>query len=334
MNCEFCKSVFTKRKDLYTHQRRAKYCLEIQRQLKQKCEYCGGVKEEEHYCHQKMMYLEKQNEELKEILKQKDKVIQEIALKSVSAPKTVIKNTNTNTTTNNTNNKYEFLAPFDLTSEYIKRKVQESFTEEYFLKGQKGVASFTYENLLLDEETGKQNYYCTDLSRKIFVYKKKQGDNNTKVSKDFKSNNLTTLIATDIIDKSKYLYEDGLRRIRRNVNNDSDIFDKSLLYVNNLCDIKGLRINNDGFVLKLCGLVCNSPFSTSSSDDEEELVYVIESTSSEGEGEEEEEDLSKYTKEYFESKEALIESFRGSSMYKPFLVQLEVEKKKYWKEEK
>lgn len=348
MNCEFCKSVFTQRRSLYAHQKGANYCLEIQRRVKLKCEYCGDgvtVKDEkQHYCHQKMIYnLEKQNEELKEMLKQKnkvieekDKVIQEIALKSASTPKTITNNNNTTTTTTttNNNNKYEFLAPFHLTSEYIKKKVDESFTEEYFLKGQKGVASFTYENLLIDEDTGKQNYYCSDLSRKIFVYKKKQGG---KVRKDFKSSNLTNLIATDIIDKSKCLYEDGMRKIRRSVKNDSEIFDKSLVYVNNMCDIKGMRINNNGFVLKLCGLVCNrsrSPFLTNDDDDDDdELVYVIESTSSEDEeDDDDEEDLSKYTKEYFESKEALIENFRESAMYETFKKQLEAEKAKYWRE--
>jgi hypothetical protein len=350
---------------LYAHQKGANYCLEIQRQVKSKCEYCGyGVTvkdEKQHYCYQKMIYhLEKQNEELKEMLKQKDKmieekdkvlqqkdkviegkdkVIQEIALKSASTPTTITNNNTTTTTTTTTNNnKYEFLAPFHLTSEYIKKKVDESFTEEYFLKGQKGVASFTYENLLIDEDTGKQNYYCSDLSRKIFVYKKKQGG---KVRKDFKSSNLTNLIATDIIDKSKCLYEDGMRKIRRSVKNDSEIFDKSLVYVNNMCDIKGMRINNNGFVLKLCGLVCNrsrSPFlmkdDDDDDDDDDELVYVIESMSSEEdeEDEDDEEDLSKYTKEYFESKEALIENFRESAMYETFKKQLEAEKAKYWKE--
>jgi len=337
MNCEFCKSVFTQRRSLYAHQRGANYCLKIQRQVKLKCEYCGDVTvkdEKQHYCHQKVIYhLEKQNEELKEMLKQKDKVIEEIALKSASTPKTITNNNTNNTTTTTTNNKYEFLAPFHLTSEYIKKKVDESFTEEYFLKGQKGVASFTYENLLIDEDTGKQNYYCSDLSRKIFVYKKKQGGG--KVRKDFKSSNLTNLIATDIIDKSKCLYEDGMRKIRRSVKNDSEIFDKSLVYVNNMCDIKGMRINNNGFVLKLCGLVCNrsrSPF-LMKDDDDNELVYVIESTSSEeDEDEDDEEDLSKYTKEYFESKEALIENFRESAMYETFKKQLEAEKAKYWRE--
>jgi hypothetical protein len=101
-----------------------------------------------------------------------------------------------------------------------------------------------------------------------------------------------------------------------------------------MCDIKGMRINNNGFVLKLCGLVCNrsrSPFLTDDDDDDDELVYVIESTSSEDE--DDEEDLSKYTKEYFESKEALIENFRESAMYETFKKQLEAEKAKYWKEE-
>lgn len=318
MICEFCRSRFTKQKNMLAHQRTAEYCLEIQRLKNNICEYCRDeVKQFEiHYCHQKIiMSLQKQNEELKEIinkqneeLKQKDKLIQDIVIKSVSTPKTIIKNT--------TNNKYEFLAPFDLTSDYVKSKVSESFTEEYFLKGQKGVANFSYENLLIHEISGKQNYYCTDLSRKIFVYRKEGSD---KVIKDYKLNNLTNMISTDIIDKSQSIYEDGLRRIKKTKNSDSDLFDKTLVYFNNLCDIKSMKTNNDRFVLKLCELVCN----INNDNEDDEIEYIIEDDS------EEEEDLSKYTKEYFENKEALIDKFRDNKMYKTFLANFEAEKLKY-----
>ena len=94
--CEFCESKFTQAKNLYAHQRTAEYCLEIR---KQKCEFCEErVKElESHCCHQRMIYIMKQNEELKEIIMKKDEelrqkeeelrhkneVIEKIALKSV-----------------------------------------------------------------------------------------------------------------------------------------------------------------------------------------------------------------------------------------------------------
>ena len=143
------------------------------------------------------------------------------------------------------------------------------------------------------------------------------------------------MIAGDIINKSQCIYKDGLLRINDgedegcSINNKS-LFRKKMVYLNNLCDIESLKENNEGFVRVLCGLVCNNE------NNDEELVYVIESSSEEGgcewseEEEEEEEDLSKYTKEYFDNKEAMIErEFRDSGMYKSFRRQFEVEKAKY-----
>ena len=75
-----------------------------------------------------------------------------IVLKSVSAPKTI----------NNQNNKYTFLTPFNLTKEEIKEKIEQNFTKDHFMNGQKGVADFTYNNLLLDEKK-QLNYFATKI---------------------------------------------------------------------------------------------------------------------------------------------------------------------------
>ena len=347
MECEYCKKTLSTLSNLNYHKKTNKRCFSIRKQ--QELEYSKIILNElndlKKELHDKEAVI-KQNEAVikqkDEIIKQKDEIIKELAIKSVSAPKTtkttVIKNNNT--TTNN-NTKYEFLAPFDLTSEYIRKKVNESFTEEYFLKGQRGVASFTYDNLIKDESNGKQKYYCTDLSRKVFVY---SNYNTGKIMKDYKSNNLTKLIAGDIINKSQCLYKDGIETIKEkeeetksSSSSSSMIFKKSMVYLNNLSDIESIKVNNEGFVRVLCGLVCNTDGNNNTimikdkeeddcDEEEEEIIYVIEDLTEK----EEEEDLSKYTPEYFARKEALIErEYRENSMYKLFKRQLEEERARY-----
>lgn len=339
MECEFCKKKYSNKSNLKYHQQSSKKCLTIQgKEIDNlECPSCSKVyinkktldvhllkcnkwnKWNDAMFREKILELEKEVREKDKLLKQKDKDIKDIAIQSVLAPKTTTKTVIKTTTTTTTNNKYEFLAPFDLTSEYIRNKVNESFTEEYFLKGQRGVASFTYDNLIKDEKSGKKNYYCTDLSRKVFVYKKDDG----KINKDYKSNSLTNMIAGDIISKSQCIYKDGLESIREDT---SELFRKSMVYLNNLSDIESIKVNNEGFVRVLCGLVCNN-----TDNNEEEIVYVIEDSATDND-EEEEEDLSKYTNEYFERKEALIENeYRHSEMYNLFCRQLNDEKAKYKK---
>uniref|UniRef100_A0A6C0E0E7 Uncharacterized protein n=1 Tax=viral metagenome TaxID=1070528 RepID=A0A6C0E0E7_9ZZZZ len=116
-------------------------------------------------------------------------------LKSVSAPKTI----------NNQNNKYTFLTPFNLTKEEIKEKIEQNFTKDHFMNGQKGVADFTYNNLLLDEKK-QLNYFCSDTSRKFFCYK----DVNGELKKDIKTKMLTNFIADDIIIKSNNICDNAL----------------------------------------------------------------------------------------------------------------------------
>jgi lipopolysaccharide biosynthesis regulator YciM len=153
------------------------------------------LKEKENALKDKEEHILKLEEQIKELQNN----IKDIAIKSVSTPKTM----NTMNTINQ--NKYLFLTPFNLTKEEIKEKIEKNFTKDHFMNGQKGVADFTYNNLLLDENK-QLNYFCSDTSRKYFCYK----DINGEIKKDIKTKMLTNFIADDIIIKSNNICDTAL----------------------------------------------------------------------------------------------------------------------------
>lgn len=300
--CQYCSKVFPKKQNLTVHQQ-SKYCLKIQEQQKKSlAEEIKLLKIREEELNAIIRQKDKLLEEKEELIKQKDRDILDIAMK----------NTN-NITVNNNNNKYNFLQIFHLSPELIKSKVESSFTKDHFLDGQKGIAHFTFENLIKNED-GTLNYYCSDLSRRIFVFKNKDG----KITKDFKSEFLTNLITKDIIAKSRSIYELGTQ-------------DRQHIY--NLAEINNMKYDNSSFVTTLAGLSCNVithengeityEFIKDDDDDDEESESEIES-------ENEDALRAKYTPQYFEDREKLIESYhKESSFYQKFRIQFDIDKEKY-----
>jgi DNA/RNA endonuclease YhcR with UshA esterase domain len=59
--------------------------------------------------------------------------------------------------------------------EKIKQLVDEKLTQNHIVDGQKGVAHFAY-NILLKDEDGNINYFCTDSSRSIFKFLNNDGN--------------------------------------------------------------------------------------------------------------------------------------------------------------
>jgi hypothetical protein len=110
-------------------------------------------------------------------------------------------NINSNNKRHTYNNKYSYLLPFNLSTEYISEKVNNNFTNEHLEKGQKGVANFAYTNLLLEDN--KLKYVCGDPNRYLFYYKNADGI----VEKDDKAKNLIEMISPDIFEKSKELFQ-------------------------------------------------------------------------------------------------------------------------------
>ena len=187
--------------------------------------------------------LTEKNDELTEY---KNKVIKlqtklEIYKDSQDCLKEIAKQPKTtkNIQNNSINNKYVYLNPLNLTHEIIKQKIEENFTEKHLIEGQKGVAIFTHDNLLLDDNNNLK-YLCGDASRNFFYYKNSDGT----IEKDPKATNLTRMIAEDVIAKSHNMVMEIL---------DDDTVEllQKLDYQNIFYDIKHLRNDNGKFISNL-----------------------------------------------------------------------------------
>jgi regulator of replication initiation timing len=213
--CEFCNSSFISKSNLYTHQKRAKKCLVIQTKNIPEfstqnlfvCNKCNknftskqNLNDHVIRCSYKMelLYkdLEKKYDMLEKIsklqIKEKEKQINymtdennRLKLQITDLQERLANiaeigaNKNTNTTNtykvNNNNNNIINLVPYDLDKNIITSIVDEKFNENYLYAKENGIANFALNNLLKDED-GNFKMTCTDQSRKIFVYKDKNGN--------------------------------------------------------------------------------------------------------------------------------------------------------------
>ena len=123
----------------------------------------GGDSEEQIYQLQVITNLKAQLQICKEISEHSRDTIEDIARQ----PR--------NQTTHNTQNTLINMTPFDMNKENFAKTIEESFTKEYLLEGQKVVAKFAFDNLLKDEN-GKLKYVCTDPSRQIYRLRPLMGD--------------------------------------------------------------------------------------------------------------------------------------------------------------
>jgi hypothetical protein len=70
--------------------------------------------------------------------------------------------------------------------EHIKNLIDNYLTINHIIDGQKGIANFIKETMLIDDN-GIPKYICTDPSRNIFKYK----DTNGEIKKDVEAKKLT-----------------------------------------------------------------------------------------------------------------------------------------------
>ena len=94
-----------------------------------------------------------------------------------------------NTTNTNNNNKIRVMNNFFDNPEKVKQLVNDKLTQDHVCDGQKGVAQFAYDILLKDED-GNINYFCTDPSRSIFKFQNSDGE----TEKDIKAMKLTNML--------------------------------------------------------------------------------------------------------------------------------------------
>ena len=73
--------------------------------------------------------------------------------------------------------------------EHVRQLIENNLTIEHIIDGQKGVANFIREYMLLDDN-GIPKYICTDPSRQVFKYK----DTNGEIKKDVEAKKLTRLL--------------------------------------------------------------------------------------------------------------------------------------------
>jgi|UniRef100_A0A6C0IZ09 small-conductance mechanosensitive channel len=239
MECEYCKKTFLNKYNLKNHQKRAKFCLAIQKENNIeidsqliKCEYCEHLSTPEHLkrhkktCKNKILYentLKEQNvKDLKESianheiknkelsdeiveLKHQMEILQtknEMLEKQLERSTTTVEEIAKQPkvqNTTNNNNKILIATPLDLSKENIQAAIQNNFSDEYLTQGQKGVARFAFDTMLKDEQ-GKLKYICTDPSRQIFQYKCDDGT----VKKDVKATKLTKAILDGDIKKTSH----------------------------------------------------------------------------------------------------------------------------------
>lgn len=182
--CEYCEKIFSTKYSLNCHidvckeskeQEREKYKeykdlyenmkLEMQTYKILLSERNNTIKERDN----SIKSLEKNISELKEMLDKAAQTISDIA----KQPKNTTNNTNIKTQTNN--NIQNILSDHKTYEDYTNRErilslVKDNNIEEYFWKGQRGVAEFVYDRIAKTDD-GKMIICCTDPSRNRFKYK-------------------------------------------------------------------------------------------------------------------------------------------------------------------
>jgi hypothetical protein len=166
--------------------------------------------------------------------------LENLATKAIEKPtQQVVK------TTNNTTNNVLNLTPLDLDKEDFKEKIEEGYDIQYFLKGTRGVAEFTKDKLLVDDE-GKSRYICVDPARQIFKYV----DENGETHRDVKANKLTKKVAPDILNKANKIVVEE----RENKENYKCTIDKitDIFFI-----INDLKDNPDKLAAELSKIICD-----------------------------------------------------------------------------
>jgi hypothetical protein len=225
MECEFCNKKLSTVGNLNYHIKNNKNCLEIQKNHNQNvlvslisCDFCDKtfssktLKVHLTTCKNKKDELLKEKDELlkekdellkekDELLKEKDDIIEELKnrILKLETENDIYKNDHdfvknlaaqpkTTTNTNN-NNKIRVMNNFFDNPEKVKQLVNDKLTQNHICDGQKGVAQFAYDILLRDED-GNINYFCTDPSRSIFKFQNADGE----TEKDIKAMKLTNML--------------------------------------------------------------------------------------------------------------------------------------------
>ena len=140
----------------------------------------------------------------------------------------------------NNNQKVLITSPLDMSQPAVMQAIQNGFSEDYLVQGQKGAARFAYDNMLKDEK-GKLKYVCTDASRQIFQYK----DDNGTIQKDVRATKLTKALLDGDIKQASH------KIACSKMDGSDEAFEA---YTNNYYEIKDLESDNSEFSKELSTL--------------------------------------------------------------------------------
>ena len=215
MECKFCNKQLSTVGNLNYHIKNNKNCLEIQKKQNDilvslvSCDFCDKtfsnktLKVHLTTCKNKKDKLLKEKDNIiEEMKKEKDEMKDEILflqnrILKLETENDIYKNdhdfvknlaSQPKNTTNN-NNKIRVMNNFFDNPEKVKQLVNDKLTQNHICDGQKGVAQFAYDILLKDED-GNINYFCTDPSRSIFKFQNSDGE----TEKDIKAMKLTNML--------------------------------------------------------------------------------------------------------------------------------------------
>lgn len=264
LKCEYCLKCFVTKSNLKAHQKKAKYCLEMQRKLNVQvvanlkvCSYCKiecdphNLKRHLVVCKAKKEHCSEVYEERIRFLEEKLKMM-EIELSSANAKLEIFKADHDSlvdlakqprTTNNNTvNNKVLNMSILDLGKDRIQNIIETDLTYNHGAGGQAGIAEFVAEKVLIDDK-GNSTFLCTDPARRVFKYRDSEGN----VCKDIEARCLTdSLIKASLVENAVKV----CREWGKNTDGSLDI-GKTRFMEEKLSEIRRLGYDNTEFAREL-----------------------------------------------------------------------------------
>jgi hypothetical protein len=291
--CEFCEHSYSTKSNMLMHQKTAKKCLMLRDTsiTDIKCDYCEFSSIRKSVLSSHKISCKKLKEQNSKILEKKDneKDIEIDSLKKKLKKQTILlsnknilinhlerelkeckeqlkdhfimiasKPTIVNTTNNN--QRINNLIVADFKDSTISDKVENKFTLEYLNDGIRGVAKFTKDHIVNDED-GKHKYICCDTTRAVFKYI----DENGILHKDVRAVKLKNAIKEPIIKKSKTLFINENSKLFDDIANGDDdnntnelINEKITLLKDNFLKVKNIDDNEFDYAKEMVLLIDNN----------------------------------------------------------------------------
>lgn len=265
MECEYCYKILSSKSALKTHQTKAKYCLQKQNKIFDTstscytCEYCQKSYIHKHKYNEHMIsckerdVTEKQqminkitelNNTIMELRLENERLNLRLENERLKGQQDIYKEDHKHLiemakqpkTTNNNSRNIVFTNSLNLDQGYIQEAIDNNLTLIHVQEGQKGVAKFVVDNLLITD-SGEMLYKCRDVSRRVCCYMDFNGD----IIKDVNTEKLRKAIVPGIKTKasniSKNNYIDDVNHQEdfyskyveiQNLDKEADIFSKTI----------------------------------------------------------------------------------------------------------